>query len=240
MIRLAICDDIMRDEIHLDKYITSWMENQKIIYEKRIFTNSRSLLYEIEDGIEFDLLFLDIEMPELDGIALAEQIKKYLPEVLIIFVSSYEKYVYKSFEVQPYRFIPKKLIRQMLPGALRDAAAYIEKNSPAFYIVENQKGMEKIPLRSIYYIWHRGKYAYLEKGNGETSKVRKTLKQVFSELPSDDFVWIDRGCICNLTKISRLKGDIIYLDNGCSLPISKDRMTEIKDILLRYWTDLEN
>ena len=128
----------------------------------------------------------------------------------------------------------------MLPEALRDAAAYIEKNYHAFYVVENQKGLEKIPLRSIYYIWHRGKYAYLEKGNGETSKVRKTLKQVFLELSSDDFAWIDRGCICNLTKISRLKGDTVYLDNGCSLPVSKDRMTELKEILLRYWTDLEN
>lgn len=240
MIRLAVCDDDVEKGKIIDTMLAAWLDKHQYIYEKQLFSNSRGLLYEIQDGTDFDVLLLDIEMPGLDGIELTEQIKVFLPDVLIIFVTSYEKYVYESFKVQPFRFIPKKFIEQMLPLALKDAMDLLKKCKGKYLFVENQEGMEKIPTRSITYIWHKEKYAYIEKTNGSRAKVRKTLKQVYEELPAEDFVWIDRGCICNLMQISRISNGDVLLTDGIRLQVSRDRLTEVKTVLRKYWTEKED
>ena len=239
MIRVAICDD----DIEKGKWIYSQVHDltNRYIgnYEIQLFTSSKALLYEIEDGMDFELLLLDIEMPELDGMKLTEIIKTYLPDVLIMFITSHEKYVYESFKVQPFRFIPKIYIEEMLPLAIKDAMEFLQKSEGKFLCVENQIGLEKIPTRSITYIWHKEKYAYIEKTNGEHAKVRKTLKQVYDELPQGDFIWLDRGCICSLMQIGRInKGDVVLTD-GTRLQVSRDRLTEVKDAIRTYWIGKE-
>ena len=239
MIRIAICDDDIEKGKLIENWVMTWMDARRGNYEMQLFTSSRGLLYEIEDGTDYDLLLLDIEMPELDGMQLTEHIKMYLPDVLTIFITSHEKYVYESFKVQPFRFIPKKYLERMLPLALRDALEWLEKCEGKYIYAENQEGLEKIPTRSITYIWHKEKYAYIEKTNGERTKVRKTLKQVYGELPQEDFVWIDRGCICGLMQISRINNGDIVLTDGTRLQVSRDRLTDVKNRLRKYWIGKE-
>ena len=131
-------------------------EEIEIACKKSVFTNSKALLYEIEDGTYFDLLLLDIEMPEMDGIDLTGKIKKHLPDTLVIFVTSYEKYVYESFKVQPYRFIPKREMDKMLSAAVMDALKLITDQEGKYLVIENPKVLEKVPVKHIAYIWHHG------------------------------------------------------------------------------------
>lgn len=235
MIRIGICDDSAEQGQLLHCLLKEYMMSIQINYRCEFFDNGMALLYEIEDGNGFDILLLDIEMPELNGIELTGQIKKRMPDVLIIFVSAYEKYVYDSFRVQPFRFIPKSQIAQMLVLALEDAVREIQHCEKLFYLVENQQGMERIPVKTIVYVWHHEKYAYIEKTDGEHTKVRKTLKQVYGELPKDDFVQLDRGYLCNLSHIENIKGDTVRLSTGEQLQISRERITALKDQVRRYW-----
>lgn len=237
MVRIAVCDDNEREAGTAEKVVRSCCRKEEKVCESRVFCNSRALLYEVEEGEYFDILLLDIEMPELDGMALTGKIKKYLPDALIIFVTSYEQYVYKAFEVQPYRFVPKAHIEEMLPVAVADAMRLAFDRDGKFYVAENQRMLEKIPLRSITYIWHQEKYAYIEKSNGEHTKVRKTLRQVYKELPQEDFMWMDRGCIVNLSQIARITGDDLILTDGTRLSVSKDRLTELKSRVREYWME---
>ncbi len=235
MVKIAICDDeLERGKLTAD-LLGNWMSQNHRHYEMALFSSSSGLLCEVEDGTEYDILLLDIEMPQLDGIELTEKIKRYLPDVLIIFITSYERYVYESFKVQPFRFIPKKYLEQMFPAAIKDAMEVYEKGEGKYLYVENQDGIERIPVRSITYIWHRGKYAYIERTNGQHSKTRKTLKQIYEALPEEDFIWIDRGCICNLIQILKIDRGEIWLTDGTSHPVSRERLTEVKGILRKYW-----
>ena len=149
MIRIAICDDDVKGAETVGRIVERCCREKEIACKSRIFYDSKAFFYEVEDGEYYDVLLLDIEMPGLNGIELTNRVRKYLPDAITIFVTSYEQYVYKSFEVQPYRFIPKKNAGEMLPAAVRDALGLAVEREGKFYVAENQRVLEKIPLKSI-------------------------------------------------------------------------------------------
>ena len=239
MIHIGICDDNIAMGEKINQVVEKCCEGIGIACKKSVFSSSKALLYEVGDGTYFDLFLLDIEMPETDGLELTGKIKKYLPDALVIFVTDHEKYVYESFKVQPYRFIPKREVDEMLPAAIKDALSLIVDQEGKFYVIENQRALEKIPVKYISYIWHREKYAYIEKTDGTVAKVRKTLKQVYGELPTGDFVWADRGCILNISKIAKITGEVIVLTNGTRIDVNKDRLMDLKNRVREYWVEKE-
>lgn len=237
MVNIAICDDDRKAGQAIKSVAEICCRKVKGLYGLKVFEKSSQLLYEVEEGGRFDILILDIELPRTDGMALAEKVKSFLPDVIVIFVTAYEKYVYESFKVGPYRFVPKTQMDSMLPSALEGALRLAVEQEGRFYVVENRKILEKIPVKSIAYIWHQGKYAYIEKTDGGSIKVRKSLKQVFAELPAEDFVWVDRGYIAGLLHIERIAGNEVILTNGMRLSVSQDRLADLKGQVRAYWME---
>ncbi|MBE5940128.1 MAG: response regulator transcription factor [Lachnospiraceae bacterium] len=240
MISIAICDDTERERKEVYEEVIKYFKEKDDIAEIRLFDNGNSLWYEIEDRKNFDIFLLDIEMPEIGGIDLTYEIKQRMPHALVIFVTSYEKYVYESFKVQPYRFIPKSRMSDMLPNALADAINYISKQTDQVYVVKNQQRMEKVLIKDIIYIWHHGKYTYIKKINGQDIKIRKTLGEIYRELPGDRFQWVSRGCICNLYHIVKISKNNVYLSNGEKQSFGREYLRETLERLQHYVMEEEN
>lgn len=234
--RIAVCDDDRADAESIGAALTEYQEDTGAQYSVRIFQSGKTLEYEVEDGQLFDLLFLDIELGDEDGFMLARRLQSRLPAALLIFVSSYEKYVYDSFKLQPFRFLPKRCLTQMLPETLSAAVAELKRREDRFLLVENGQGVEKIPLEAIVYIRQQGKYACIVKENGNRNRVRRTLKSLVEELSEKQFLQIDRGYLCNVTKVTQLKNDKLTLATGEELYVSSGRMRELKDKVMEYWT----
>lgn len=235
MIHIAICDDDRKYAEEIESMVKECCGEADGLCHGEIYEGSAELMEEIGKGEYFDIFLLDIEMPGMGGMELAAKIRDILPQTIIIFITSYEKYVFQSFEVQPYRFIPKKRVADMLPNAIKDALDFAKEQEKEFYVVENQNVLEKIPVGNILYIWHHGKYAYIEKADGSNIKIRKTLKQIFKELPAGDFVWADRGCIVGSMQIERIEGKEIVLRNEKRIAVSPDRIADLKNQMLQYW-----
>lgn len=233
--RIAICDDDRTDAERIGTAITEYLETTGEQYSCQTFLSGKALEYEVEDGQTFDLLFLDIELGEEDGFALAEGLQGRLPAALLIFVSSYEKYVYDSFKLQPFRFLPKRCLEQMLPETLSAAMEELKRREEYFLLLENGQGVEKIPLENIVYIRQEGKYACVVKVDGSQSRMRRTLKSLAAELPEQLFLQIDRGYLCNVTKVTQVKNDKLTLATGEELYVSLARMRELKDKVMEYW-----
>lgn len=88
MVRVGICDDETVLLEKLNQFVQACYAGNQIFARVDTFANGQQLLYEIEDGGRFDLVLLDIEMPQMDGMELAGRIRKVLPEVLVIFITS--------------------------------------------------------------------------------------------------------------------------------------------------------
>ena len=136
MIQIAICDD---DEFMLKEMtneIEKVMKEQRVAYQCDKYTESRKLLEQMNEE-KYNLLFLDIEMPNKGGFQVAQEIRRKFVSTMIIFISNYESKVFESYEYEPLWFIRKSDLKEMLPKAI-------------------MKFMSKIAEEDIYYEFQTG------------------------------------------------------------------------------------
>ena len=235
MIRIAICDDEEKAVALHEQFVKDSLQACSIGYEITTYTQSRNLLYDItDDGFFYDLILLDIEMPGISGMEIPQQIKSFLPNVRIIFVTSHTEYAIDAFELSIFRYVPKSNLEVKLTTAVTDAAKLIELETGQEYTIQTAKRMEKIPYKDIYYIQRDGKNASIVSSAG-TSKVRKSLQQMFDELNTPEFIFIDRGYIVNIIQIMKISDGMAVLKNGEQLPISRSHLKEVKRQINQFW-----
>lgn len=235
VIKIAICDDEEKAVALHEQIVKDSLQASSIGYEITTYTQSRNLLYDItDDKFFYDLILLDIEMPGISGMEIPQQIKSFLPNVRIIFVTSHTEYAIDAFELSIFRYVPKSNLEVKLAAAVIDAAKLIELEAGQEYTIQTAKRMEKIPYKDIYYIQRDGKNASIVSSAG-TSKVRKSLQQVFDELDTPEFIFIDRGYIVNIIQIMKISDGMAVLKNGEQLPISRSHLQEVKRQINQFW-----
>ena len=235
VIKIAICDDEEKAVSLHEKMVKGCLQRQGIGCEITTYTQSRNLLYDItDDGFFYDLILLDIEMPGVSGMEIPKRIGEYLPNVRIIFVTSHTEYAIDAFEMSIFRYVPKSNLEEKLAAAVTDAARLIELEAGQEYTIRTANRMEKIHYKDILYIQRDGKNASIV-SNGGVSKVRKSLQQVFQELDTPEFLFIDRGCIVNIIQIMKISDSMAVLKNGECLPVSRSHLPEVKRQINQFW-----
>lgn len=235
MIYIAICEDEEPSLSLIKKRTASLLEEHKIPAKISAYSQSRLLEYDIQEGTYFDLILSDIEMPYMDGMKLAEYIRNYLPDALIIFITSHTKYAIDAYELSIFRYVPKNDLDSRFRYAFLDAVKMIEGRSDQVYHIQMPRRAEKIPYPKILYIEREGKNSILTLRDGSKTKVRKSLAAVMKELDSEDFIYVDRGNIVNIQYIMKLKDGYVELENGIRFFASHARLDEIKKKNSEFW-----
>lgn len=235
MVKIAICDDDAQAVARQEAIVRQSLQKAGIQCALTTYTQSGNLLADLrDDGFFYDLILLDIEMPGLDGMALARQAQTFLRHVRIVFVTSHTEYAIDAFELSIFRYVPKDSLETKLAAAVTDAAKLVELETGQSYVIATASRLEKIPYRDIAYIERDGKNARVVFSGGD-AKVRKSLQQVFEELGSPEFLFIDRGCIANLLQIMKIEGGVAVLKDGTRLPISRSHLQEVKRQINLFW-----
>lgn len=235
MLQIAVCDDEESAVQAHREMAERCLQQCGAVGKITVYTSSSSLLCDItEDQFYYDLILLDIEMPERTGMELAEKIKPFLPNVKIIFITSHIEYAIDAFELSIFRYVPKNDLDKRLFPAIQDAVRLIVLEAGKFYTIQTNSRLEKIAYQAIYYIERDGKNASIVSESG-VSKVRKSLAQVYDELGAEEFIYIDRGCIVNLIHVMQVRDGMAILKNGTSLPVSRSHLQDVKEQINRYW-----
>ena len=202
-----------------------------------------------------DLVFLDIQMPEMDGFEVIDTLGvNNLP--FIIFVTAYDQYAVKAFEINALDYLLKPFDDDRFFGSIRRAVEYIhaKKNyrSELFNLLRDHKKKQKYLNRiliktggryvllktgDIQYIEAAADYARIFTGKKESSLIRDTMNNIENRLNPDVFIRIHRSYIVNIEFIKEFQpwdknNYIIVLKNGTELKLSrkhKDRLFEIFD-----------
>lgn len=232
---MAICDD---EKSHLDKIIEKvemLKETKKYCIDIQSYTKSKTLMADIEEGTHFDIILSDIEMPELSGMELVKNIKSYLPDAVVIFVTSHLQYSVESFELSVFRYLLKNLLEEKLEKTLEDAVRLLEYQTDKSYLIQTRDRVERISYNRILYMDREGKNTVFHLTNHTETGVRKSLAQVYQELDTEDFVFIDRSSIVNLSHVVSLKKGIIEMDDGNKFFASSGKLEKVKKSLNRLW-----
>ncbi len=175
-------------------------------------------------------------MPGISGMELARRIHGLLPDALMIFVTAHYKYAVDAYELHIFRYIPKNQLTERLPHALKDAVSLLEIQRTDSYIISSQNCLERIPLKEILYMEKDGKNVIFHT-TGSIRRIRKTLTEIFEELHSEEFYFIERGFIVNLRHVAGISHTDCILTDQTRLPVSQSRLSEFKKRLNRYWKD---
>ena len=226
MLKVAICDDekIFIDTLHAHlKPIFDTMFSET---EFSTFQNAELLLrsYKTEN---FDVLFLDIDMPGISGFEVARAIRDVSYHTLIIFVTSKHELVYNSFDYNPFYFIckgsPDKLEADLTHVAEK-ISAYFRQNKN-IDVTDIVAGKISVSLSDIMYIKSEKHYLlyYLKNDDGIPLKERGVLSKKEDELSSYDFFKPHQRYLVNMNFVSRFDTMInsISMSDKEIIPISK-------------------
>lgn len=226
--RFAICDDEKFFRNELKKALDNYSKERRIdiIYDE--FSSGHDLL---ACKNEYDIIFMDYQMDSIDGLETAKKLRSRNDKTHIIFLTSYPKIVFDTFQVNTFRFLIKPLEYEKLRKALDDYRESL--NSEEYVLIKIDEITKKIPVSEIIYAEASDKYCYI-RTESDNLLYKKILSEFESMLPEDSFFRCHRSYIVNFRHIvSHTSTDILF-DNNEKALISKTKASAFKKAFLDY------
>lgn len=232
--RLILCDD---DPIFLKQFsdilLTALGKYEKQIDLVSCQTNMQ-LFREITSK-PTDALFLDIDMPDMDGFTIAKKLSKMQRHPILIFTSNLEHLVFKSFSYQPFWFLRKSHMEEV-PEIVQKIVE-INQAKKQFYNVNNNGKLMSFAIEEIIYFESNGHYIILHTKNG-AERFKERLGDAEEKLRSAYFVRSHVGFLVNCRFIKIIDKTSLLLTNGERLPVSRSKLQETQEGFMNYMRSL--
>ena len=223
-LNVSICDDNQSDINRLSALLTTCSIQLDIDLNISHFNDGTSLLDSIHPGQPFPyhLVFLDIEMPEDNGLVLAKKLNKLLPsDALLVFVTSYPSYMSESFSVHPFDFLQKPITSAQLSQLLSDIHERFSKRSTLLLnVTKNGVNMSIHADEVIYIESMNAKLQDLILYTENDSYLKRGILSDLEALYPDIFVPANRSTLINLLHVHYVTDDEVIMINGVKIPIS--------------------
>lgn len=224
---IYICDDEPRILEDMAKKIEALQAGCTVTR----FTNGKQLLDSLQTET-CDLLFLDIDMPEISGLEIADRLSGREKKPLLVFVTSHDELVYDSMQYHPFGFIRKnhfdREIQQLLQDCERETAGK-ERN----FIFKTGSETVRIKLSEILYFESDGNYLRLFT-RIEEYRLRDTVTAVENALSGQGFIRLHRGFLVNQEAVKVLGAEEAELVTGARVPIGRNYAETAKKKLMEY------
>lgn len=229
MYNVAICDD---DEVlctHFENTLDEYILENKITFD--IFYSGESLIYALNNGAHFDLIFIDIELISMDGIDVGRFIRNVInnENVQIVYISVKQRYAMELFESRPMNFLVKPITCDAIISSIEKGLKLEGLNNSCF---ELKKGYDitRIPYGEILYFESNKRKINIHTSKGIFDMYGK-LNEIEKFVP-ENFIRIHQSFIINSTKVFRWKFDEVYLSDSIVIPISQKYRKKINAFLL--------
>lgn len=229
-IQIGICDDSSEDIKLLTEALYSYDPSFKISN----YTSGRSLLDDLDEHeVVFDLLFLDIYMPGINGIETAGKIRAKMRDVMIIFISSSNEHYPEAYEVFAFNYMMKPVNREKLNTVLDQALKSISKERSEQFSFTYKSMTCRVYCRDIIYIESSDKIILFHMQNKTILKCYGKLDEILKKMPEDYFIRCHQSFAVNLLHISEM-GDSYFRVDSVSISISKKYYKDAKDKYFDY------
>ena len=233
--RIAICEDNKAHAEILQGMIKCWSEQENIKVEINCFQSAEQFLFMMQDEDHYDLAFLDIQMEKMNGLQLAELIRKEDKNIILIFTTGLKDYAVKGYEVSAARYLVKPLQQKEVHEALTNAVSILEQNKKDAIILTVNGEARRIHKNDIYYIEVEDHYIIV-KTKAEEIRFKARLKEFEQQFQEPQFCKCHRSVIVNLHYVEKLSKDGVWVEGGKVLPLSRIRWDDLNKCYMTYYT----
>ncbi len=231
MLNIAIVEDNAADTEQIKRCLEFVKEKDGIEYTISEFTDAVHFLF--RSSLEFDLVFLDIQMPSLDGMSAAKKIREQNKTIGIVFVTNMRQLAIKGYEVEALDFIVKPINNYDFYLKMKLILSRLHYNRKQKIIIGSGDGITSLSVGSIVYLEVLGHYITYHTANGIIREY-STLKAVGDKLSDYPFfVRCNRYCMVNLNYVDKISGDTLSV-GGVDLVISRARKTDFYRVFAEF------
>lgn len=239
--KIAACDD---DSVFLQELCTffnQYKEENNCNLEYHTFTKPLELVTEIEKGIHYDAILLDVFMPGINGIQCAKDIRTYDNYVKIIFLTSSHEFAIESYTVKAYNYLLKPIQKDSLFLLLDQLIKESNSIKDNLFVFKSKTGIVKISLSKLEYCEMINRKIILYLTDGSKYECNLRINDLEKKLePFDMFLRTHRSFLVNMDYIQTLSLHNIIMECGAKIPIPREKYAQIKQVYLEYMFQIAN
>ncbi len=227
-IKFAVCDDEIKICSHIEKMLINILSNKFLEYDIDVFYSGETLCEEMEKT-KYDLVFLDIELPKMNGVEIGKYIRETKKNNItqIVYISSKQEYAMELFKVRPIDFLVKPLDEEQIRNVID---VYINLNGGMKDTFHYRKGYSshKVEIFKIMYFVRNNRKVSMFTTDGEDT-FYESLESVYERVKNYGFLFIHKSYIVNYKFIQIMRYDHVVMADNEEFSISQSRRKAIRD-----------
>ncbi len=227
--RILICDDEERYLNEIRLHTEEYLRSHNIKAELITSLDAKEIM---DSATSYDLAFVDIEMPEFDGITLAKELKKRNNKVILFFVTNFEEYQDDAMDLRIFRFFEKPLDIKRLYSSLDRAMEYLDETYIDLFLYNNSEH-QKILVDNIAYIKRENRKVVLITNEQKEYITKENLDQWVEKLPNTFFYLVHKSFLVNLHHITKCSYTELYIGNA-RIPIAPRKQADFHNYWVQY------
>lgn len=233
MIYFAIVENETEQTKQTTEMIERYLKEKNVSGQIAAFDNGFDFL---ESKEPFDIVFMDIDMPGINGMETAMKMRKEKKEYKLIFVTNLPQYAIDGYKVEALDFILKPMTYADFSLAMKRAITSMGSREENSFALPIHGKFIKFKSNEVLYFEMVRHDVHLHLENGEEHVFRYSLSKIEEALNPEVFFKCNSGCIINLDKVKSLDGDTIVMENHDHVSISRSHRKDALSRLTDFYT----
>ena len=230
--KIAICEDSAADQSYIRKLAEHWAADMQHTVQVNIFPSAESFLFHYAAHKDHDILLLDIEMGDIDGVALAKKLRQEDETIQIIFITGFPDFIAEGYEFCSVHYLLKPVSEDTLARALEKAAANLKKTAKTVIFTVDKEEV-RVALSDIIYVEAFAHACRVTALDGQMD-VKKSISEI-EKILGEGFIRTHRSYLAGISYIKRISKTDVVLDNGERLPLSRSNYQSVNQAFIQYY-----
>ena len=231
--KIAVCDDEQIICSTMYNKLQNLSKSKSVIFEIDCFTSGEELCDEIKHT-NYDLLFLDIELPKMNGVAVGQYIRETLKNetIQIAYISSKQEYAMEMFERRPKNFLVKPLSEKKIKSVI-DTFLQLNKIDTETFNFKAGHNYYKIPFSDILYFCSNGRKINIVTLKKEY-EFYGSLDNIYSEVKNKKFLFAHKSFLVNFKYIRKYQYEQLTMSDNKIIPVSQSRRKAVRSMFFEF------
>lgn len=233
--KIAICDDNLIFLQEVSAYLEQYAKENACHLDPYIYTNPLELAAQVENGVRYDVIMLDVFMPGINGIQCAKDIRNCDRYVKIIFLTSSVEFAMESYSVKAYDYLLKPIQKEKLFEVIGQLERELHKTEKNIVIIKCKTGIVKLALSEVEYCEMLNRKIVIHMADSREYECNLKMTELEKKLEIYGmFLRPHRSYLVNMDHIREFTPKNMVLECGVEVPIPREKYAQMKQEFMDY------